>query len=983
MNSRPQPRYRGSAWAAGGFVFAALGGAVWWMLSATAPGAAAESRAPVARREAGAEAVRPLILPDLMAPAAPETGGELVSGVVLLPDGGVAAGATVTLRRLETSWPEWRCGGEDVSAITDETGHFQFGVPHRHGYLLEFEDEPYAGGVQQVPLLAGEVELRLRPGHSITGTVLNDVGAPVPAARVSIEAVFRDTRRARTVLTEADGSYTFEHLAAGPVRMVAHHESWQPVQAPAVVIGEQADAELRFERPTMPPLRGVVRSAQSGAPVAGAIVELLPPNQNLGLVDPFVATSAADGSFLVEGLPRGNLWMRVRHPGYGAVERTQGIRATANEVAVELPPRTRLRGTLRSRVEGAFAGGEVLQLVDSADELAYATVQRDGTFAFERSVSPGYAEISVVGETFSFRTLTGSAISVRLDEGEEENEVELDVLPAPILRGRFVDEDGAPLTGVSAVSTQRLGDNVRRLSESALALDFGSVGGGIMRMASRDALLAISGEDGAFVLRGAKAGLTLARASGEGFGSRLLRMRMPRPGESRDLGDVVLLRGGRISGRVLRGGRPFVGATVTVTPKDTDWQWLRREDVPSPENILDGARACSSQARTDARGYYVLDGLEEGVYEVRARIPGRVVRSEARAVRVSPDQPARNIDIVIQAGRVVEGVVRNEAGQPLQDALVSVRGRPGEVARSDRDGKFTVELPRRRAELIVAVGDRSLERVVPVRRDQERVEVLVDTPPTCTIAGVVVGVPGRTLLPGVLVRMVPEDAGADVDTVSRWVPTKDGEFERSQVPSGRVRLEFWCDGYAPVVDVYDLTPNEVNQLGEVVLERGSRFRGVVLDDQGAPVEGATVLLGEEADLGLFEPKVRSAADGSFEIEGVTSQSRQLVVRHPAFAARTVQLELPRDLLAFDPVPVELSRGGTIEVVVPLAEIPGTGLVFLRRGGRLITSTVLDERGYAWFANRSPGVYSVKLADEEQRERRVVVKPGDEVQRLLF
>ena len=79
MSPRPQRRYRGSAWAAGGFVFAALCGAVWWMLSAIAPGAAAESRELVARREAGAEAVRPLILPDLMAPAAPQTGGELVS----------------------------------------------------------------------------------------------------------------------------------------------------------------------------------------------------------------------------------------------------------------------------------------------------------------------------------------------------------------------------------------------------------------------------------------------------------------------------------------------------------------------------------------------------------------------------------------------------------------------------------------------------------------------------------------------------------------------------------------------------------------------------------------------------------------------------------------------------------------------------------------------------------------------------------------
>ena len=62
MSPRPEPRYRASAWAAGGLVFAALAGAVWWMLSASAPGVVAETREPVARSEAGAEGERPLIL---------------------------------------------------------------------------------------------------------------------------------------------------------------------------------------------------------------------------------------------------------------------------------------------------------------------------------------------------------------------------------------------------------------------------------------------------------------------------------------------------------------------------------------------------------------------------------------------------------------------------------------------------------------------------------------------------------------------------------------------------------------------------------------------------------------------------------------------------------------------------------------------------------------------------------------------------------
>ena len=90
-----------------------------------------------------------------------------------------------------------------------------------------------------------------------------------------------------------------------------------------------------------------------------------------------------------------------------------------------------------------------------------------------------------------------------------------------------------------------------------------------------------------------------------------------------------------------------------------------------------------------------------------------------------------------------------------------------------------------------------------------------------------------------------------------------------------------------------------------------------------------------------------------------------------------------DVLSAEPLPIVLERGGTIEVVVPLSEMPDNGLVFLRRDGRLVTSTVLDERGYAWFSNRSAGAYSVKLASRELDEREVVVKPGVEVTRLLF
>ncbi|MCK5944155.1 MAG: carboxypeptidase regulatory-like domain-containing protein [Planctomycetes bacterium] len=956
--SRARPHsYRASAWLIGFVVLFALGVAATWMIQSGQ------------RREGGGKAPvvedRPVTTVEPV-PALLNMVGEqakvtvaVVRGVVSLPDGRPAPGATVTLHRVVTAWPEWRTEPAD-EAITDESGSFQFRVPHLYGYLVEFAHAPHAGGLREVPPFEQRMELQLRPGYSIVGNVLNDVGAPVPNARVAIEAVPRDNRRARVAYTAADGSYRFDHLAAGPARMVARHESWQPVAAAAIVIGDRLDAEFRFERPTMSPLRGVVLCATTQEPIEGATIELVPIQQSLGLVDPIAATSEADGTFLLEGLPRGSMRMLVRHPDYGAVKRTQVIGAVSYDLTIDMPRRTLVKGQLDARGDRAFAGGEVLELLDEGGQLAWATVDDQGRFAFDRPVSPGFVDISTVGRAFSFRTLTGTMVSTRLSEAPE-NVVEIPVLPAPVLRGRFVDDDGAPIAGVSVARTQQLGENMRHLSDAAMSLDLGKVGGRILRLTDRDEPLAFSGEDGRFEVRGFKPGRLLARASCAGRGSRWLRVLMPPYGEVHEAGDIVLGPGCSISGRVLRGGQPFVGATVTVS---------------SP--------ICDSQATTDARGYYSIVDLVPGQYTVRARIIGRPARSDARVVTTRPGRPARNVDITLEAGRLVRGVVRNEQGAPLADVLVSVRGRPGEVSRSRANGAFSVELPRRRSELLVSVGDRSLQKVVTVGRDQELVEVQLDAPPTCSIVGLVLGAPGRRRLPGVLMRVTPLGAGrTGAEPVTRWVPTPDGELRRSGVPSGHVRIELWCDGYAPSFFDGELVANEDNQLGEIVLERGSRLRGRVIDANGNPVRGARVLLGEESDFDLFEPSVISGEDGTFAIQGVTSRSRQLVVRHPAFAARTQLLELPRDVLSLERLPVTLERGCTIEVVVPRDAIPDDGLVFLRRDGRLLSSTVLDERGKAWFANRSAGEYSVKVAGSDLEERRVVVAPGAEVTQLMF
>jgi hypothetical protein len=157
----------------------------------------------------------------------------------------------------------------------------------------------------------------------------------------------------------------------------------------------------------------------------------------------------------------------------------------------------------------------------------------------------------------------------------------------------------------------------------------------------------------------------------------------------------------------------------------------------------------------------------------------------------------------------------------------------------------------------------------------------------------------------------------------------------------------------------------------------------VRDAAGSAVHDAMVLLGDETDFSLFLPTVRTDVDGMFTIQGITSRSKQLVVRSPGFAANTIGLQLPGDVLSIDPLEIQMERGTTIEVSVARRLIPEDGLVYLRRENHLLESSVLDDIGKAWFANRSAGKYTVQLHGSDQPEQVVEVKAGQELSYVRF
>lgn len=108
---------------------------------------------------------------------------------------------------------------------------------------------------------------------------------------------------------------------------------------------------------------------------------------------------------------------------------------------------------------------------------------------------------------------------------------------------------------------------------------------------------------------------------------------------------------------------------------------------------------------------------------------------------------------------------------------------------------------------------------------------------------------------------------------------------------------------------------------ELVLTRGATVRGRVVDENGGPVAGASVLA-RAADRGrggmmdwatnlVGERPVQSAADGSFELAALTPGKLNVLVAHTGFVGGdTGELELADGAVLADVV-VRLSRGGSV------------------------------------------------------------------------
>jgi hypothetical protein len=421
-----------------------------------------------------------------------------------------------------------------------------------------------------------------------------------------------------------------------------------------------------------------------------------------------------------------------------------------------------------------------------------------------------------------------------------------------------------------------------------------------------------------------------------------------------DVGDVVLLPGILLTGRVVDGdGRPQADQVLTLSVfVDPLREMLARQSAPTEPPPV--RSTWGGAVVTDAAGRFtVRQALAPGDYLVNAG--RRQVVPEPR-LRVAAEPPQQDVTIVLaveSAARSIRGRVVDERGQPVANAAVIVETRVMErraSAASARDGTFELAAPAGR-----------LEDVVQLRATASGCE----PSPLAAVTWGAEGVELRLVRGGVLtVRVVDSESLPVVRYVLRLCSLEQGRTRSSAADvraSGEhedgvatvagltlgpwmLALEFPAEsGIEPIVQRFEHAQPGDRRIDVRAVPRAARVVRVV-DPTGRPVAGCSVRLvdgcGAALDahahalpfatwvfnaansIPLLLTEGNTGADGACVVRGPVGQDLVLAVAargHPAME-RIVRLDANAELV------VQLSRGATLQCRIE----PPAALVELRR-----------------------------------------------------
>lgn len=475
----------------------------------------------------------------------------------------------------------------------------------------------------------------------LEGQVVDGDGHGVAGATVVLAA-----KPARSVVTEADGSFAFEHLVGRRYTMLARAGTSVAGPITTWLTAVSVPVVLRLV-----PGRKITVTVvdRDGAPVAAAVVELRGIDEQRALVTGKTAVLSPTAP--------GNYQLAAWAPGMARTFRRIQIGAADAEATLVLSPGAPVAGrvvdargnAVRAAIVSYGGASDWSQQAD--DRLDGVTTADDGRFRFDALPAGSFRFSARHGDHGP-----GTSALITLDGAMARDDVEIVLLVGATVRGRVVDSEERAVAGARV----RIGIGLRAQ---------------VPGMRQEEPRQAYSDAQGMFEIKGLPRRALLAGARAEAGVSRVV----PVDTTAGDVSDVTLtlVAGATIAGTVVDTlGLPVEGVQVIAEPGNAgDPRLARAAHVEQPE------------AQTDASGAFALTGLSRGLYRLSAippwRAPGRVgTKMTARAGDTA-------VRLVVAADGAVKGrVVLAEGGAPGPFSVVVAQDAQSFAG---GDGAFVVE----------------------------------------------------------------------------------------------------------------------------------------------------------------------------------------------------------------------------------------------------------------------------------------------------
>ncbi|MFG3717485.1 MFS transporter [Streptomyces massasporeus] len=260
-------------------------------------------------------------------------------------------------------------------AVEADTAEAEKAVPSWAVAETETADGTGPEGTQRLAAVATAVRPeKASGGVPVRGFVRGNESAPVPQAAVTLISLAG--RQLGRSVAQADGSYAVDAPGSGSYVLIASADGFQPQASTVVVNGEPVAYDILLSGTSG--LTGLVRAAESGAPVKDAMVIVTDVRGDL-LAN---GTTGEQGEFSFAELVPGAVTVAVNAAGYRPRALPVEVGGTGvTRAEIDLDSGARVQGVVRAP-HGPLADARVTLVDQAGNVVGSATTGTDGAYAF-------------------------------------------------------------------------------------------------------------------------------------------------------------------------------------------------------------------------------------------------------------------------------------------------------------------------------------------------------------------------------------------------------------------------------------------------------------------------------------------------------------------------------------------------------------------------------------------------------------------------